>query len=110
MDNNTHLDSETLQSQLQSVSETIKSISIKLEGDSIALLTVLRTLEQSHREVREGLFREALPDNRQKLYHLLREIESEGGWPYIPRVQLRSLYNQLSHQLENHSSTETDSQ
>lgn len=110
MDNNTPLDSETLQSQLQSVSETIKSISMKLEGDSIALLAVLRTLEHSHWEIREGLFREALPDNRQKLYHLLREIESEGGWPYIPRVPLRSLYNQLSQQLENHSLKETDSQ
>ncbi|MGL5084006.1 MAG: hypothetical protein ACRC8A_21175 [Microcoleaceae cyanobacterium] len=64
-------------------------------GDPLALLALLRTLESLHQEIRDSLFQETLPDNRQALYHLLREIESQGGWPYIPRMSLRSLQEKI---------------
>lgn len=59
--------------------------------DPRELLAMLRLLEGLHRDIREGPFREALPTNRQALYALLRDMEAEGGWPYIPRLRLRSL-------------------
>jgi hypothetical protein len=55
-------------------------------------LALLRQLEKLHKEVRDGAFQESLPDNRQRLYSLLRDIESEGGWPYIERMRLRELF------------------
>jgi hypothetical protein len=36
-----------------------------------------------------------LPDNRQALYSLLKEIESKGGWPYIERMRLQSFVTNL---------------
>lgn len=57
----------------------------------MALLAILRSLESSHQELREGLFQQALPDNRQALYNLLKDIEAHLRWPYIPRLRLRYL-------------------
>jgi len=62
-------------------------------GDPITLLALLRTLEALHREVCDLHFQPALPNNRQALYALLRDIESEGGWPYIPRMKLQAILN-----------------
>ncbi|AFZ44848.1 hypothetical protein PCC7418_2710 [Halothece sp. PCC 7418] len=59
--------------------------------DCLALLMLLRVLEQVHWQIRERLFHPALPDTRNELYQLLRDIEENGGWPYIERMKLRSL-------------------
>ncbi len=91
---------EMLHSQLQSLQQTVSALAQSAQGDSLALLKILRTLENSHREIAEGLFQEALPQNRQQLYHLLKDIESEGGWPYIPRARLRSLLTQMKQDIE----------
>lgn len=61
------------------------------QTDPVALLKILRFLENLHQEVRELHFQSALPIHRHELYAMLREIEAEGGWPYIPRMQLREL-------------------
>lgn len=61
------------------------------QADPVALLKILRFLERLHNEVRELHFQPALPIHRHELYAMLREIESGGGWPYIPRMQLREL-------------------
>jgi len=61
------------------------------QGDCLALLKLLRVLEQLHWQIREKLFHPALPDTRNELYKLLRDIEEKGGWPYIERMKLRSL-------------------
>ena len=61
------------------------------QADPVALLKILRFLESLHNEVRELHFQPALPIHRHELYAMLREIEAEGGWPYIPRMQLREL-------------------
>jgi hypothetical protein len=91
MDNGKNLDSEKLQSQLQSLTEALRTLAESCQGDSLLLLALLRTLESSHREIRDGLFQESFPENRQALYKLLKNIEAEGGWPYIHRMKLREL-------------------
>jgi hypothetical protein len=75
----------------QVLTQTVRDLAAGIRGDGPALLALLRTLEGLHQEIRDDLFQETLPKNRQELYHLLREIESEGGWPHIPRNTLRSL-------------------
>ena len=65
------------------------------EGDCLALLELLRQLERLHNDIRDTLFRDALPNNRRRLYRLLKDIEQEGGWPYIQRMQLLSLLENL---------------
>ncbi|UNU25729.1 hypothetical protein [Microcoleus vaginatus] len=91
MDNGKDLESEKLQSQMQSVTEAIRTLAESCQGDSLLLLALLRRLEASHREIRDGLFQASFPDNRQALYKLLRDIEANGGWPYIHRLKLRAL-------------------
>jgi hypothetical protein len=81
----------SLAQDLQHLANLIDQAAVARQGDSLALLALLRLLEQRHREVCETLFRDALPSNRQTLYALLRDIEVNGGWPYIQRMKLRSL-------------------
>lgn len=91
MDNGKDLESGKLQSQLQSLTEAIRTLAESCQGDSVLLLALLRTLESSHREIRDGLFQASFPENRQALYKLLRNIEANGGWPYIHRMKLREV-------------------
>ena len=84
-----------LSAQLQAIATTIRALAQSCQGDSLALVALLRSLEELHREIREGLFQAALPDNRQQLYNLLKDIETEGGWPYIERMKLQSLLANL---------------
>jgi hypothetical protein len=72
----------------QSLVQAIQHLAEQQKDDCSALLALLRTLEKLHQQIRETLFREALPTNRQALYHLLKEIEVNGGWPYIQRMKL----------------------
>jgi len=81
----------TLVPELQQLTEAITTIAQRHRSDPLVLLSILRCLEQLHSEITTGLFQEVLPDNRQELYALLREIESSGGWPYIPRMRLQDL-------------------
>ncbi|MEL6601648.1 MAG: hypothetical protein AAFP20_00300 [Cyanobacteria bacterium J06614_10] len=80
---------------LTALVQTIRTTAYKREGDCLALLELLRLLDSLHYEIRDTLFREALPDNRQRLYRLLRDIEQEGGWPFIKRMHLRELLEHL---------------
>jgi len=66
------------------------------KSDPIKLLAILRKLESLHQEIRDTLFQEALPENRQALYTMLKDIEAKGGWPYIYRLRLRELMERLS--------------
>ncbi|MGB3532640.1 MAG: hypothetical protein WBA13_03880 [Microcoleaceae cyanobacterium] len=95
-ENNVDFDLETLQSELELLQQKISAIASGAQGNGVALLKILRTLESSHRQIREGLFQEVLPQNRQQLYHLLKEIETEGGWPYIPRARLQSVLAKMN--------------
>jgi hypothetical protein len=91
--NHDRLDAEQLEfeSKLQTVSETIRNLAHSRAEDNLALLLLLRTLEGLHQEIRDSLFQASLPDSRQALYNLLKDIEASGGWPYIHRMKLRSL-------------------
>ncbi|MFP4134737.1 MAG: hypothetical protein ACLFQP_09440 [Halothece sp.] len=85
--------------KLTEETERVKNLVLEIakdhEGDGPALLALLRVLEALHWQVREKFFHPALPETRQELYQLLRNIEENGGWPYIERMKLRSLLTQL---------------
>jgi hypothetical protein len=82
--------------QLDEIAKEIHEIADRDRADPIALLGLLRTLEQLHREIQQGYFQSALPNSRQALYTLLRDIEENGGWPYIQRWKLQELFANLS--------------
>ena len=80
---------------LADITDRIHEIANLNREDPIALLHVLRTLEQLHREIQQNYFQAALPDSRQALYTLLRDIEENGGWPYIDRLKIQSLLTNI---------------
>jgi hypothetical protein len=84
-----------LENRLQEAVDSIWKIALEHGNDTIGLLGILRTLEQLHQEIRDDLFQASLPDNRQSLYKLLRDIEAKGGWPYIYRAKLQALLDNL---------------
>lgn len=96
MDTNTDNESIQLHNDLQSLTHLLRALAENHHDDPLAMLAMLRTLEGLHQELREGLFQQALPDNRQALYSLLKDIEAKGGWPYIPRLRLRSILENWS--------------
>ena len=79
------------ESKLQVLGDTIRTLASSRQGENLALLALLRMLEGLHQEIRDSLFQDSLPDSRQALYSLLKDIEASGGWPYIHRMKLRSL-------------------
>jgi hypothetical protein len=86
---------DTLPEDLDQLSKLIDQVALERQGKSTALLALLRLLEERHRDICETLFYDALPDNRQHLYALLRDIEVNGGWPYIQRMKLQALLANL---------------
>lgn len=85
--------STDIESKLQTITTDIQALAQSYQGDSLALLALLRCLEALHREIREGVFQESLPNSRHGFHALLKDIESEGGWPYIERMKLQALIN-----------------
>lgn len=83
--------SDQLSPELAALAQRIEAVALNRRGDELALLELLRLLEQLHSQIRETWFQETLPTNRHRLYALLRDIEAKGGWPYIKRMPLRSL-------------------
>jgi hypothetical protein len=73
----------------------LEQLAARLEGEPEALLELLRNLEQTHRSIQDGPFRNSLPADRNALFRLLSEMERSGGWPYIPRLQLRTFMDLL---------------
>jgi hypothetical protein len=98
MDIHQNWDSDELEKSLQEISTTIWAIAKRCEGDYHCLLILLRAIEKLHREIREGLFEPSLPNTRNALSNLLREIEESGGWPYIERMRLHALLKNLESQ------------
>lgn len=95
MSRGTKFQPEQLQQQLQTIAAVVRALAQSCQGDSMALVGLLRLLEELHREIRDGIFQAALPDNRQALYNLLKDIETEGGWPYIERMRLQAFLANL---------------
>lgn len=90
MSNNKNSELEQCTEKLEAITDAVKGAAQACQGDVTALLALLRQLEKLHKEIRDGIFQDSLPDNRQRLYSLLKDIESEGGWPYIERMRLQA--------------------
>lgn len=103
MSNTKGADSDKRSYKLQEITDCLQEYSLLCQGDILAILALLRQLEKLHREVRDGIFQENLPDNRQALYSLLKDIEAEGGWPYIERMRLQDLMVNLENVTEEDS-------
>jgi hypothetical protein len=89
--------SDTVSStDLAAIATQIRTVADQRQGDELALLALLRLLEALHKEIQEGLFQDCLPDNRQGLYALLKDMEAEGGWPYIPRMKIRAIMSRMA--------------
>jgi hypothetical protein len=73
----------------------LQSLASEVEGQPDALLSLLRRLEDMHRTIQDGPFRGSLPADRGELFTLLQSMEKSGGWPYIPRLQLRTFMDLL---------------
>ncbi len=93
-------DNSPLDDALEEITQKIWSLAQECEGNSQQLLALLRLLEYLHRKVRAELFEPSLPDSRRAFYHLLREIEEKGGWPYIERMKLQTVLEYLSQETE----------
>jgi hypothetical protein len=89
------VDLDHLSADLQTLAKSIEHTALNRRGDELALLELLRLLELLHSRIRDEWFQEAMPTNRQRLYNLLRDIEVNGGWPYIQRMRLQSLLNMI---------------
>jgi hypothetical protein len=96
-----NFESVMLSYKLQAIKVAVQDAVTVCQGDVIQLLALLRQLESLHREIRDGAFQSNLPENRQALYALLREIESEGGWPYIERMRLQAFLKFLEQEEQN---------
>jgi hypothetical protein len=83
------------QPELEAIATLVHETAQHYRGKSSELLALLRLLEALHQEIRDDLFQKSLPDNRQALYALLRDIETEGGWPYIHRMKLQAFLSNL---------------
>lgn len=86
---------EGQQHQLTSMLDQLNHLASELDGDPEALLELLRQLEHLHRRIQDGPFRSSLPADRYHLFNLLQGMERSGGWPYIPRLQLRTFMDLL---------------
>jgi len=83
------------QASLSNQLQTLQQLAQELNGNPEALLDLLRQIEQLHRTVQDGAFRGSLPADRSQLFSLLQNMERSGGWPYIPRLQLRTFMDLL---------------
>ncbi|MEB3265779.1 MAG: hypothetical protein VKN13_04115 [Cyanobacteriota bacterium] len=84
------------EARLDPLLSQVSALADDLQDDPVALLELLRSLEQLHRRIQDGPFRRSLPEDRNRLFRLLEEMERSGGWPYIPRLQLRTFMDLLS--------------
>ena len=86
---------QQLHDRLAPLLQELRALADQEQNSPDNLLLLLRELEAVHRDVQEGPFRQSLPENRQKLFSLLQTMEKSGGWPYIPRLQLRTFIDLL---------------
>lgn len=80
---------------LEDTARDICALAEKNSNDSLYLLSLLRDLEKIHRQIRVELFEKALPQTRNELYQFVKDIEEKGGWPYIERMRLKDLLQNI---------------
>ncbi|ELS03426.1 hypothetical protein Xen7305DRAFT_00031500 [Xenococcus sp. PCC 7305] len=86
---------EDFTAKLQAVIQDIKLIADENRHDVLQLLALLRQLEQIHRHIRTEMFETSLPETRNDLYQFVKDIEEKGGWPYIERMKLGQLLQEI---------------
>ena len=101
------IESPALDAAIKEISNQVLHLAQNCEGNNQLLLSLLRSLEKMHREIREGLFLESLPNSRHELEKMLKDIEENGGWPYIERMRIQQL---LSHWSEDTMPNSTESE
>ncbi|MEY2858214.1 MAG: hypothetical protein RLZZ74_2526 [Cyanobacteriota bacterium] len=82
-------------SLLTDTAQDLCALAKENQNDSLFLLSLLRDLEQIHRQIRVNYFESALPQTRNDLYQFVKDIEEKGGWPYIERMRLRDLLQSI---------------
>jgi hypothetical protein len=101
----------TPDTSIAEISAAIWQLAEQASDNSLLLLSLLRDLELVHRKIRAELLEPSLPQTRQNLYQLVKEIEEHGGWPYIERMKLQELLKRMdpekSDTLENPESKES---
>ncbi|HAC62647.1 MAG TPA: hypothetical protein DCF68_03695 [Cyanothece sp. UBA12306] len=90
-----------LSENLQEIVTMVQSVAFDCKGDLQNLLSLLRTLESLHRQIRSDLFEPSLPNTRNNLYEILKDIEENGGWPHIERMKLQKLLQNFSIKIKN---------
>ena len=84
-----------LTAKFSQISAEINQLAQQNQNDVCFLLALLRNLEQIHRQIRTSMFEASLPSSRNKLYDLIKDIEEQGGWPYIERMKLQQLLKNI---------------
>lgn len=79
------------ETKVQKLSTEIYDLARQNQDDLLFLLSLLRSLEKTHRQIRTEMFETSLPKTRNDLYNLVKDIEEQGGWPYIERMKLQTL-------------------
>ena len=97
-------------SVLQQNAHEIWLLAEKHRHDTLFLLSLLRSLEAIHRKIRTEMFESSLPKTRNKLYQLVKDIEEKGGWPYIERMKLRELLQNIELHTGDDTSKTVDSE
>ena len=95
MTQNRDINSIDLDSFFRDFARELCALAEKNQNDNLFLLSLLRNLEQIHRHIRVNYFETALPQTRNDLYQFVRDIEEKGGWPYIERMRLRELMQNI---------------
>ena len=85
---------------LQEIVTRVNIASTQCDNDPQRLLELLRTLEALHSDIRVNLLEPSLPNSRNDLYELLRDIDETGGWPYIERMKLQAFLKHLSSDID----------
>jgi hypothetical protein len=83
------------ENRLDQLLAELQTLADQADGQPDVLLQLLRRLEGLHRTIQDGPFRASLPADRGELFNLLQSMEKSGGWPYIPRLQLRTFMDLL---------------
>lgn len=83
------------QNKVQKLSTEIYHLAQQNQDDLLFLLSLLRDLEKTHRQIRTEMFETSLPKTRNDLYNLVKDIEEQGGWPYIERMKLQNLLKDI---------------
>lgn len=89
-----------LPTDLTQLQTTIMTVADPRQQDCLALLQMLRLLEECHRDIRDRLFLKSLPNSRHELYTLLQDLEQVGDWPQIPRTRIETFLELLRAQVD----------